>query len=243
MAIVFRNGQNATASTTTSVTLSNYDGTQAIRVGSVLVVSVQLYEQGGTVATVSDVTYNSISLTKADGVLHDISGHSTRCEVWYVVNPSVIADIVVTVSGSTDELEVQAVILDGAVAQAPEATNTGTDTATPWGPHSVTSVTNRAYILSAIIVGGDSTGLTQTETDQVDEAVPGRHECGRRSVIETTARRHDRHSGQRLEPVTQIPDTYREGGIRCCQEDRRRSVPVARHRTHGIRLPAVDADQ
>ncbi len=53
MAIVFRNGQNATASTTTSVTLSNYDGTQAIRVGSVLVVSVQLYEQGGN-KTASD---------------------------------------------------------------------------------------------------------------------------------------------------------------------------------------------
>jgi hypothetical protein len=164
MAIVVTNADQRVAVTSTNTaTISSYD-TSVLRVDRVLVVCVTV-ENSSTAPTVDDVTFNSVSLTLADQDIGVVSGNDVRSEIWYMASPSGTADIVATLSASADSIGVKAMMLDGAVAQAPEATNSATDTSSPVGPDSITTVTDGAFIISCL--ASSITGaVAATETDQ-----------------------------------------------------------------------------
>ncbi|MHC4706759.1 MAG: hypothetical protein ACYS8I_06695, partial [Planctomycetota bacterium] len=165
MAVFVTNEQSTAGASVSSITHSSYNADAGVRENRVLVVCVSC-ENASTAPTIDDVTFNAVSLTKAVGVLSTVSGNDLRSEIWYMAGASGTADIVATFSASVTDGNVQAFILDGAVEQAPEATNSATDTSSPIGPDSITTITGGAMVISYMATSV-TTAVTESETNQV----------------------------------------------------------------------------
>ncbi len=167
MAIFVRNELFAEGTESSSLTKSAFNSeTGVIRGDTVLIVCVGIRDTTDT-ETISDVTFNSVSLTKAATVTHSVSGTRVISEIWYQVNPSGTADVVFTTSGTVEDLVLRCYVLDGAKEQANEAESTFTDTTSPVGPNSITTLTNGALIIDGISFGDANDTAVVSETDQI----------------------------------------------------------------------------
>ena len=171
MTISVVNPQSAEGGAVNSLTLSSYDSQSS---GSgILVVGVLDDDSAGD--TIDDVTFNSVSLTSSAG-LKEVSSSQTRSEIWYMFAPDGTNDIVVTFSDTVGGCGVGAIILEGAVQQAPEADNKQTTTGEP-SDLSVTTLTDGAMLIDS---HAQNVNAAQTvtqggsgQTERVDQITTG----------------------------------------------------------------------
>lgn len=158
------NPQSTGGGAVTSLTISSYDSQSSGQ--GILIVGVSL-EDATTVPTVTGVTFGGDDLDFAVGQTVTASGFDNRSEAWYFLAPSGTGDVVASFSSAPDGCALGALILEGSKLAAPEATSTGTATASPIS-NSVTTLTAGAIVIDAVATNNNNT-VAATETDQTEQ--------------------------------------------------------------------------
>lgn len=125
----------------------------------ILVVSVALWQDVAGTGTISGITYNSVALTKAQGVTNG----AMRAEIWYLVGPATGTNTVsATVSGDTDDRKFRSVSYTGVSGyDASNSANGGSGNPTV----SVTTVADNCWVQDAVAkfgTGAATVGAGQT---------------------------------------------------------------------------------
>ena len=134
-----------------------------------LVVGVSIEQPSLGAETVSSVTFNGVPLTFAQGVTVVFS-FIHRVELWYLDEADIpttgTGTIVVTMPGSTRELNAGALSLTGAQAGAPEATATNTNANAATITTGIATLTDGAWLVDVVGSGHSGSfapGSGQTE--------------------------------------------------------------------------------
>ena len=168
MSVYVHNALSTTGVAVASLTLSAYDSLS--NDNDILVVAVS-NEDEATAPTIDSVTFKGDALIKSANTIVVGPSFDNRCEIWYFIAPVGIGDVVATFAAVPNGCAMIACTLSGAVQQAPEATNTSTDIVGP--PHStaITTITNGAFVLDALVSNNALTLSTSTtETRQEERA-------------------------------------------------------------------------
>jgi len=110
--------------------------------------------------TVSSVTYNGVSLTH---IAADSDRGYERTEAWYLINPPTGAhNVVVTMGGSCENLDVYSITLTGAKQTGqPDASHSRASSSASPVTDSVTTVADNSYVVSvAQTISTQTTGLS-----------------------------------------------------------------------------------
>ena len=165
--IGYDSASSATNGNVGSLTFSHAIGSGANRL---LVVGVAI-EECGTSRTVSGITYNTQALTKITSA-EVLSGNGcrSRAELWYLLEADLPSagsySVVVTASGSCDDLTAGAISLTDVAQQGPEGSATNTNENQNTISTNITTSTNGAWIVDVAHCGNDSSftaNANQTE--------------------------------------------------------------------------------
>ena len=134
-----------------------------------LIVGVSVEQPSPGSETVSSVTFDGVSLTFVQGVTI-FTNHVQRVELWYLDEADIpttgSGTMVVTMPGSTREMNAGAITLSGVLAGPPEATATNTNANTASITTGITTLTDGAWLVDVVgsgNSGGFSPGGGQTE--------------------------------------------------------------------------------
>lgn len=118
----------------------------------------------------SGVTYGGVAMTHIDTI--DTPDDNLTTSLWYLLNPAVgTADIVASNSPSIAEVCIGAVSLFGVKPQAPEATDKHSQDSGTSISATLTTLTDKAWIVSAIGAGNTGTfSPASGQTERVDQA-------------------------------------------------------------------------
>lgn len=175
------NSGGASSDTDISSTTLTFAHTVGAGSNRISIVGVGL-EDSATCPTVTGITFNTTeNFTQID--THLFASDANRIDLWYLLNPTVTtANIVITVSDTTDDLNGGAITIDGAKQQAPEADNKGTGA----GDSSlvITTLTNGAWIIDIVADASSGTTFTpasgQTERYNVNQGMT--LDCGTEEI-------------------------------------------------------------
>ncbi len=147
-----------TASYTTTETFSHSIGSGSNRI---LVVGVS-FEDCDDYPSVTWITYNGQPLTFIDsGQVISGNGCGGRAELWYLLEadlPSAGAyNVVMSTSGTFDELVAGAISLENVAQQAPEASNSNSNDAQTTISTNITTLTDGAWLVD-VVHSGNETG-------------------------------------------------------------------------------------
>lgn len=139
-----------------------------------LIVSIAMWNNGGTAAGCSGVTYNGTAMTKVTGSGQNSSGGKFYTEQWYLIAPSTGANnIVATVGGACDKLGVAGVSFTGADQTNPIDVNT---TASGTGSSVTASLTTTAaseYLVDAACRLSANTATSNSGTSVLNDGAVG----------------------------------------------------------------------
>jgi prepilin-type N-terminal cleavage/methylation domain-containing protein len=157
-AITYDSVSSGTASYTTTETFSHTIGSGTNRV---LVVGVT-FEDCDDYPSVTGITYNGQPLTPIDsGQVISGNGCGGRAELRYLLEadlPSAGAyNVVVSTSGTFDELVAGAISLENVAQQAPEASNSNSNDAQTTISTNITTITDGAWLVD-VVHSGNETG-------------------------------------------------------------------------------------
>jgi hypothetical protein len=148
----------ATASWSTSASFSHTIGSGSNRI---LVVGVAI-EDCDDYPSVTGITYNGQSLTHIDsGQVISGNGCGGRAELWYLLEAALPSaggySVVVSTSGTFDELVAGAISLENVAQQAPEASNSNSNDALTAISTNITTLTDGAWLVD-VVHSGNETG-------------------------------------------------------------------------------------
>jgi prepilin-type N-terminal cleavage/methylation domain-containing protein len=157
-AITYDSVSTGTASYTTTETFSHTIGSGTNRV---LVVGVTL-EDCDDYPSVTGITYNGQPLTHIDsGQVISGNGCGGRAELWYLLEADLPSagpyNVVVSTSGTFDELAAGAISLANVAQQAPEASNSSSNDAQTTISTNITTLTDGAWLVD-VVHSGNETG-------------------------------------------------------------------------------------
>jgi len=155
--IGYDSASSATNGNVGSLTFSHAIGSGANRL---LVVGVAI-EECGTSRTVSGITYNTQALTKITSAeVISGSGCRSRAELWYLLEADLPSagsySVVVTASGSCDDLTAGSISLTDVAQQGPESSATNTNENQNTISTNITTSTDGAWIVDVAHCGNDS---------------------------------------------------------------------------------------
>jgi len=154
--ITFDNASSSSVQYSNSLTFGHTIGNGSNRI---LVVTASI-EHCDPYPAVTGITYNGQALAKADSA-QVISSNlcAGRAELWYILEANLPAagayNVVISLSGSPDQLLAGALSLENVAQQAPEASNTSTNESTNYISANITTLTDGAWLIDSVHCGND----------------------------------------------------------------------------------------
>jgi len=154
--MAFDSASSSSVQYSNSLTFSHTIGNGSNRI---LVVTASI-ENCDPYPVVTGITYNGQALTKADSA-QVISSNlcAGRAELWYLLEANLPTagayNVVISLSGSPDELLAGALSLENVAQQAPEAGNTNTNESTNYISVNVNTLTDGAWLVDSVHSGND----------------------------------------------------------------------------------------
>lgn len=151
-----------------------------------LVVAVQIWQDVAGAGTVTSVTFESETFTKAASYRHTGTGMNT--EIWYLDNPSIATgNISVLVTGAIDSLKTASISLENTATGFDTSASSGGGGTTASSP--ITPTADNSIIIDSLISFGGTTAV-QSETSFFEDTT-GSINAASQYVIQTTAVSND----------------------------------------------------
>jgi prepilin-type N-terminal cleavage/methylation domain-containing protein len=185
--ISFDAASSGSTTASNSLTFGHTIGTGSNRI---LAVTVSI-ENCNPYPTVTGITYNGQALTKADSAeVISAGGCGGRAELWYLLEANLPGtgpyNVVVTLSGTADQLIAGAISLIGVDQGAPEATATNTNESTDYISANIITVTDGSWLVDSVHSGNDGSytpDAGQTERYDLNAAgTTSRHAASTKEV-------------------------------------------------------------
>lgn len=161
-------GSQTTGGTTT---LSFAIGASANRL---LIVSISYWNNGGTAAGCSGVTFNGTAMTLVSGSAINSVGGKFRTEQWYLIAPTnTTANIVATVGGQCDKLGLAATSFFGVNQTTPVDANTSASGTAASVTASITTNNGSEYMVDCVCHLSANTASSSTNTSIYNDGAVG----------------------------------------------------------------------